>query len=227
MSIFRSSAAEQLGEYEQNPVESERVPLRSGIQDLLRPREDGPGAALRALEDAFVENWGRMAESFAMNRALGRVHALVYVSLDPISLSEIADRLVSTDAACEVLLEELLAYRVLRAVAGSDGEPRYVAELDPWSWFHRTVRERRQREFMPAQRAMRELLAAAQAARGSAPREHAQRARMTVERIERFAGFIEDSSRLIDAFVALGAGPMVTLMRSIARLMPKSRLGNP
>ena len=201
--------------------QSRPEPLRSGIQELLRPT--GEDAELRRLQDQFVENWGLMAESFAMNRALGRVHALVYVSLEPMSSTEIAERLVSLEAHVDANLQELLAYRVIRAVE-VDGEQRYAAELDPWSWFHRTVRERRQREFMPAQRAMRELLASARQLRAHAPAHKAQAFGQTLQRIETFTSFVEEGAKLIDSFIALGAGPMVTLMRGIARLMPRTRL---
>jgi DNA-binding transcriptional regulator GbsR (MarR family) len=172
------------------------------------------------IEDQFIENWARMASAFAMDRTTGRVHALLYISPEPIELSKIAYRLASTEDACRDHVELLQTWGLVRMAAGTTGgNPRYEAEQDPWSWFLRTIRERHRREFSPLQSGIRSVLHAAKALR-DASRDPA--ARLTCERIERFSRFIDEFSRLIDAFVGMGAGTMATLLKTVAKLMPRA-----
>jgi DNA-binding transcriptional regulator GbsR (MarR family) len=209
-----------------DPRDDERVPdsgryaLASGIQPLI-PRPDiGVDPHIQRVQDMFIDCWASMAGSFAMDRAVGRVHALVYISLEPIDLDMIALRLASTEAACEPHVEHLLEWGLIRiADHGPDGKPRYQAEQDPWSWFLRTIRERHSREFVPLQRAVRDVCALARQMSAAGRDDTLTR---TLERVERFTRFIEEFSRLIDAFVNLGAKPMAAVLKTVARLMPRS-----
>jgi DNA-binding transcriptional regulator GbsR (MarR family) len=183
----------------------------------LRP-EHTQDRAFTDLQDRFIEAWARMATSFAMNRTLGRVHALIYISLEPVDVETIAERLALTSEHCVTLIEELVAWGLVREVEHSGAVARYEAEQDPWSWFLRTVRERHQREFLPLQRSVRQVLAHA--------RELAQlrpSLRPTLERVERFSRFIDEIMRFIDAFVNLGAKPMAAVLKMAAKLMPRGR----
>jgi len=194
-------------------------PLKSGIQSLPAP-DFGLDPDLVRLQNAFVDCWARMATSFAMDRALGRVHALVYISNDPIDAQVIATRLATTELAIDAHLDSLVSWGLIRIVdQGEDGRPRFEAEQDPWSWFLRTIRERHLREFAPLQRAVREVLELARRTQALKPNGELGE---SLARIERFTRFIEEFSRLIDAFVNLGAKPMAMVLKTVARLMPRS-----
>jgi hypothetical protein len=82
----------------------------------------------------------------------------------------------------------------------------------------RTVRERHQREFLPLQRSVRNVLEHARELSKTAPA-----LRTTVERVERFSRFIDEVMRFIDAFVNLGAKPMAAVLKTVAKLMPRGR----
>jgi DNA-binding transcriptional regulator GbsR (MarR family) len=195
-------------------------PLESGIQALFPNGLDfGIDPELLRVQGQFIECWGRMASAFAMDRTMGRVHALIYVHGAPIDVQMIALRLATTPAALTEQLRRLIEWGLIRGVHSADGRVEFVAEPDPWSWFLRTIRERHTREFAP-------LYGSAKAALVSA-RELAQRSRhpgalATFERVERFTKFIEEFSRLIEAFVTLGAKPMAAVLKMIAKLMPRA-----
>jgi DNA-binding transcriptional regulator GbsR (MarR family) len=159
-----------------------------------------------------------MATSFAMDRTLGRVHAIVYISIEPIDVDSIAARLALSREYSEILVNELLSWGLIRAVKDDGGVARYAAEQDPWSWFLRTVRERHQREFLPLQKSVRHVLEQARELSHAVPGLGA-----TLERVERFSRFIDEVMRFIDAFVNLGAKPMAAVLKTVAKLMPRGR----
>lgn len=183
--------------------------------------DDDEDQHLYRLQDRFIENWGNMAHAFAMDRTMGRIHALVYVSVEPVSTPTVALRLAMSEEAVQPHLDTLADWGLVRGVNHlGDGVPHYVAELDPWAWFLKTIRERRRRELVPVQDAVRVVAAQAQQLRAGDAH-----ARATLDRIERFTSFIEDFSKLVDTFVSLGAGPMVKVMRTFARFVPRSSVG--
>lgn len=200
----------------EDSVSAPQSQLASDVRSLRSDRVDDH--RLLEVQDRFIDAWAKMAVSFAMNRTLGRVHALIYISLEPIELHTIAARLALTPELCKELVEELMAWGLIRASQAADGSTAYVAEQDPWSWFLRTVRERYQREFVPLHQSVREVLEhARELARGNPA------LRGTLDRVERFSRFIDEFMRFVDAFVHLGAKPMATVIKTVAKLMPRGR----
>jgi len=210
---FAPAGAEARGFEQQAP--------ESGIRTIVPDRdEQGNDPKVSRIQDQFIDNWARMASAFAMERMTGRVHALLYISEDPLDLSAIAYRLASTEEACRDHLELLNSWGLVRAVRqGPKGEALYEAEQDPWAWFLRTIQQRHRRDFSPLQASLKNVVQAAKTLR-DATRDPAARA--TCERIERFSRFIDEFSRLIDAFVGMGAGTMAALLKTIAKLMPRA-----
>jgi DNA-binding transcriptional regulator GbsR (MarR family) len=196
--------------------ESSPLPLVSDVRSLFpRPLED---RGLIEIQDRFIDAWAKMATSFAMNRTLGRVHALVYISIEPVDVDTVAVRLALSREHCVTLIEELVSWGLVREVDSKDTLARYEAEQDPWSWFLRTVRERYTREFLPLQKSVRQVHDHARELASSKPA-----LRETLERVERFSRFIDEVLRFIDAFVNLGAKPMAAVLKTVARLMPRGR----
>jgi len=194
-------------------------PLQSGIQHVPVP-DFGFDPDVVRLQDAFIDCWARMTTAFAMDRAMGRVHALIYISHEPLDGCTIAMRLATTELALEPHLESLVTWGLIRIVdQGDGGRPRFEAEQDPWSWFLRTIRQRHNREFAPLQRSVRDVLELARRVHSVKPSNEIGQ---SLARIERFTRFVEEFSRLIDAFVNLGAKPMAMVLKTVAKLMPRS-----
>ncbi len=107
----------------------------------------------------FVEAWGAMGSLWGINRSVARVHALLMASEDPLSLDEIAERLLMSKGNASMSLRELRTFGVVRQVeVAGDRRDFYVTEPDVWTMFFRIVRERKRREFDPALEAIRRLL---------------------------------------------------------------------
>lgn len=180
-------------------------------------------SAFRTLEDPFIENWGTLADAFGMDRTVGRIHALIYVSRDPIDAASIASRLGLSRETCHASLTELLAWGVVQVAHHyTDGTEYYTAENDPWAWFIRTVRERRHREFVPMLMSVRNVCDYARETAGAAEHRNDADLQRLARKIEVFTGFVDELARFIDAFAILGKGPMLMALKTVAKLMPRS-----
>ena len=176
---------------------------------------------LKGVEDRFIDNWGRLAESIGMEERMGRVHAVLYLGNAPLTTRAIAEYLEIDQFDCEDDLATLVSFGVAHEVDGEGHDPVYAAERDPWSWFLVTVRERARREFTPLLESIRAVNALAQETK-SAPSVRLDPERAArLDRISRFTHFVDQMASLVEMFSSLGAGPLMTTMRLAAKLMPR------
>ena len=104
----------------------------------------------RITHDIFVDSWGMMGSLWGINNSVARVHALLIVSDDPISLDEIAKKLKISKGNASMCLKELRTWEVVKLVKEpGDRQDYYVSEEDAWKMFVSITKERKRREFNP------------------------------------------------------------------------------
>ncbi|MEE9312357.1 MAG: MarR family transcriptional regulator [Planctomycetota bacterium] len=179
---------------------------------------------LLEVENKFIENWGDISGLWGVNRTIGRIQALLFLSSQPLDMENIGQRLQISHGNASGSIRDLLAWGVIRKVHVA-GERRtlYEAEQDPWTWFHTCIRERRRREVVPVLESMTDTQEAARNATKSAKGADKKEMQQTQDRIEKFTKFTEEFVGLMDSFLAVGSGPMGKALRTVAKLMPKGK----
>lgn len=172
---------------------------------------DNAGLSSGAVERAFVDNWGRLAEAFGMKRDLGRAHALIYIALEPLDDVGVAGRLGISEADATTYVNELLEWGVVRK-----NETTYATDQDPWVWFLKILASRHTREFGPILVAMRRTRAALHELDAADPGMKELR-----RRTDHLTKFVEDLANLIELFLRLGQKPMAAVMRTVAKFAPR------
>ncbi|MEE9613652.1 MAG: transcriptional regulator [Thermodesulfobacteriota bacterium] len=113
----------------------------------------------RKTVDRFVESWGMMGSVWGTNTSMARVHALLIVTEEPLSLDDIAKRLKMSRGNASMCLRELRNWTVVRLMKEpGDRQDYYVTEPDIWKVFVAIVKERKRREFDPVMETVREAL---------------------------------------------------------------------
>ena len=172
---------------------------------------------LSTVEASFIENWGALAKSFGMESVLGRVHALAFLSTEPVCAAQVAETLGLALDESVSSLERLRNWGAVRALDSADDEPWFEANCDPWSWFLATLKERGRREFGPLIQNFREANHRAQQLKrtlDSSSREELQR----IERIARFSEFVDQIAGMLETLATLGAGPVMTAMKMVSKM---------
>ena len=120
----------------------------------------------RQIEDRFINEWGLLASAWGVSPLLGRIHGLLLLAGRPMTAEEVCERLDISRASASVQLNAILGWGLARRMY-LPGERRqhYLAEPEPWTWFRRAVRVRKEREFDPV---IAGLDAAAEQARAAA-----------------------------------------------------------
>ena len=128
------------------------------------------GAATADLQERFVLHWGEMASAWGIPRTMGQLHALLYISPEPLSADEIMERLRISRGNASMNLRSLEEWGVIHRVHyRGDRREYFRAEGDAWELFRRIVQERKRREFDPMIRSLREFLAAAREVEEDSP----------------------------------------------------------
>lgn len=123
--------------------------------------------SLTELQERFVLHWGEMASAWGINRTMGQIHALLYISPDPLSMDDLMDRLKISRGNASMNLRALEDWGIIQRVHFTGDRREYFRSLgDAWDLFHMVVKERKRREFDPMLRSLREFLADAEATPG-------------------------------------------------------------
>lgn len=108
------------------------------------------GASRRDAEVRFIEAWGRMGSVWGISRTMAEVHALLYVTGEPLCTDDIMERLEISRGNASMSMRALLGWGVVsRTHKRGDRKEYYTAEQDVWAIFRAIVRERLKREVDP------------------------------------------------------------------------------
>ena len=114
---------------------------------------------LTPLVRSFVAHFGEMGSRWGINRTVGQIYALIFVSPQALNADEIAERLEFSRSNVSMGLKELQAWRLvnLRHLPG-DRREYFDAPSDAWEIFRTLAEERRRREIEPTLSMLRNAL---------------------------------------------------------------------
>ncbi len=163
---------------------------------------------LPPLIQAFVLHFGEMGGRWGVNRTVGQIYALLYLSDRPLNAEEIVDALGVSRSNVSMGLKELDGWRLVRKRhLPGDRRDHFEAPEDVWEILRILAEERRKREVDPTLTLLRDVLMETPA---SPEERHAQgRMREMHELIELLTGWADDVQKLSDAdlmrLLSLGA----------------------
>ena len=116
-------------------------------------------SALSPLVRSFVGHFGEMGSRWGINRTVGQIYALIYVSSSALNADEISEALEFSRSNVSMGLKELQAWRLvkLRHLSG-DRREYFEAPADAWEVFQTLAEERRRREIEPTLSMLRAAL---------------------------------------------------------------------
>ena len=170
------------------------------LQDRLPP-----------LSRQFVSHFGEMGSRWGINRTVGQIYALIFISQRALNADEIAESLEFSRSNVSMGLKELQAWRLVRMKhLPGDRREYFEAPQDVWEIFRVLAEERRRREVEPTLSMLRMALLEQP---GSDADRHAQeRMRQMHELIDRLMTWFDDVQKLAPetAMQLMGMGSTVT-----------------
>ncbi len=114
---------------------------------------------LTAATQNFIIHWGEMGTRWGINRTIAQIHALLYLSPEPLTADEISDTLSIARSTLSTGLRELQAWGIVKVVhVLGDRRDRYETVTDVWALFRIVIDERKRRELDPTLFMLRETI---------------------------------------------------------------------
>src|SRR5512143_3755443 len=102
---------------------------------------------LTPLTQKFIVHWGEMGERWGINRTVAQIHALLYISPEPLNAEEISDTLSVALSTVSAGLKELQNWGIIKAVHGlGKRTERFETMGDVWEMARVIVDMRKRRE---------------------------------------------------------------------------------
>jgi len=160
---------------------------------------------LPPLTQRFVLHFGEMGSRWGINRTVGQIYALLYVSAKPLNADEIGEALAFSRSNVSMGLKELQSWNLVRLIhQPNDRREYFQAPEDVWAIFRTLAAERRKREIDPTLSMLRDALMEQPSV---ADDIHAQ------ERMKQMHNFIELMTDWLDDVQKMDSETLASLMK--------------
>lgn len=111
-----------------------------------------------SLHKEFILHFGEMGSRWGINRTVGQIYALLFISEDPLNAEQIVDSLGVSRSNVSMGLKELQAWNLVR-LRHRPGDRRdyFTTPDDMWEIVRTLIEERKKREIDPTLSKLREL----------------------------------------------------------------------
>ncbi len=166
-----------------------------------------------------VLHWGEMGSRWGVNRSVGQIHALLYLTGRPLTAEEIAETLSMARSNVSTSLRELMNWNLVRRVHMlGDRRDHFEAEADHWQMLMTIVEGRKLREIDPTLSLLRTCMLEAE--------EDKRLDATSKERIASMLEFLETLANWYDDVRRLPKGTLLSLMKlgsKIGRFVGKAK----
>ena len=153
-----------------------------------------------------ILQWGDLGSQWGVNRSVAQIHALLYLSEEPLTADVIAERLSMARSNVSNSIRELLAWRLIhREPVMGDRRDHYAAETDIWEMVTRIAEGRKAREIDPAEAALNASVAEARKDDAISPAARA--------RLEAMLDFVTTMSRWHDQMMTVPKPVLLKLIK--------------
>lgn len=118
---------------------------------------------LSSVQQKFILHWGEMGTRWGINRTVAQIHALLYISPQPLPAEDIADTLGVARSNVSNSLKELQGWGIVKRIhVLGDSRDHFESMKDVWEMFRVVLDERKKREIDPTMRMLRECIVEAE-----------------------------------------------------------------
>ena len=157
--------------------------------------------SLTPVAQKFILHWGEMGTKWGINRTVAQVHALLFLSPQPVPADVIADTLSVARSNVSTSLRELQGWGIVRVVhVLGDRRDHFETSKDVWEIFRTVSEERKRREIDPTLRVLNECVQEVKT--GGQEDAH------TRERLESMLEFLTTMSGLFEEILRMPTGAL-------------------
>lgn len=106
----------------------------------------------------FIQSWGTLGSAWGINKAMGQIHALLFISEEPLSTEDVMEELQISRGNANMNIRGLIDWGIVKKI-NRPGERKeyFTAGKDILELARQVSRERRRREIEPVMRVLEEI----------------------------------------------------------------------
>jgi HTH-type transcriptional regulator, glycine betaine synthesis regulator len=174
--------------------------------------------ALERSKALFIRRWGEMSGYWGINRTMAELHALLYISAEPLNTDEIMAALQISRGNASMNIRQLVNWGLVdRVHKKADRKEYFSAQTGVWEMFESIVRERRRREVEPIIETISRCRQLVAESLPSLRDDQRQEAKVYRERLENMADFLTLINGLVNVLLASGQGGLGQMQKSLGK----------
>ena len=161
---------------------------------------------LTPIMERYVLHWGEMGARWGVNRSVAQIHALLYLSPQPLTAEEISETLSLARSNVSTSLRELQSWGLVTLVHQmGDRRDHFESQKDLWETLLTIAEERKRREIDPTLTMLRRCMLDAEDDKTTDP--------AVIARIERMLTFLENLTAWYEQVRRLPKPTLIALMK--------------
>ncbi|MCC6239633.1 MAG: transcriptional regulator [Phycisphaerales bacterium] len=168
------------------------------IRSISSKRQVEPAASsgvdierqLHEAQDTFIRRWGEMGATWGINRTMAEIHALLYITAQPLCTDDVMARLHISRGNASMSLRALCDWGIIHRMHRRGQRREYFESLsDVWEIFSIIASERKRREMDPVLETIKQcqrMLGEGQIGQSAAQRSDVLATRRRLEGMEEF-----------------------------------------
>ena len=169
-------------------------------------------------QDTFIRRWGEMGQTWGINRTMAEIHALLYITAQPLCTDDVMDRLHISRGNASMSLRALCDWGIIRRLHKRGERREYFESLsDVWEMFSIIAAERKRREMDPVLETIRQcqqMLSESALGKPAAKREDVQATRQRLAGMEEF---MEVTNKIFQQFVGNAKSGLTKIVKVLLK----------
>ncbi len=174
---------------------------------------------LRTAQDLFIRRWGEMGQTWGINRTMAEIHALLYITGQPLCTDDVMERLNISRGNASMSLRALVDWGIIRRNHRRGERREYFESLgDVWEMFSIIAAERKRREMDPVQETIKQcqqMLNEASLGKGAKD----ESIQVTRQRLEGMGEFMEVTNKIFAQFVSNSKSGLNKVVRVLLKAL--------
>src|SRR5688500_9979685 len=191
------------------------VPVRTSAS----PRTETEQKLITA-QDLFIRRWGEMGQTWGINRTMAEIHALLYITAQPLCTDDVMERLHISRGNASMSLRALCDWGIIRRLHKRGERREYFESLtDVWEMFSIIAAERKRREMDPVLETIKQcqrMLDETSLGKSAAKREDVQ---LTRQRLAGMEEFMEVTNKIFQQFVGNARAGLTRVVRVLLKAL--------
>jgi DNA-binding transcriptional regulator GbsR (MarR family) len=179
-----------------------------------------PAQQLRTSQDLFIRRWGEMGATWGINRTMAEIHALLYITAQPLCTDDVMERLHISRGNASMSLRSLCDWGIIRRLHKRGERREFFESLhDVWEIFSIIATERKRREMDPVLETIKQCQAMLDASNIGKAAANQETVKLTRQRLGDMEEFMAVTNKVFQQFVGNAKSGLSRVVRVLLKAL--------